>query len=97
MIVRTFSDYIETADLGEIDVVPSYSYFSNVDQQFRWRDIYTYGFIDELGQGVDYPFLNSSHYPFENIVFRLIPEGANYNQTLQGINFPIKPLVDECE
>jgi hypothetical protein len=41
--------------------------------------------------------LNSSHYPFENIVFRLIPEGANYNSTIQGINFPIKPLIDECE
>lgn len=97
MSIRIFSDYIETANLGEIDNVPSWAYFSTVDQQFRWRDIYTYGFVDELGQGVDYPFLNNSHYPFENIIFRLIPEGANYNQSLQGINLPIKPLIDECE
>lgn len=97
MNVRVFSDYVETANVGQVDNVPEWSYFSKVDQQFRWRDLYTYGFIDAQLRGVDYPFLNSAHYPYENIVFRLIPEGANYNSTLQGINFPIKPLVDECE
>jgi hypothetical protein len=97
MTLRNFSDYVETADVGEVDNVPTYSFFSKVDQQFRWRDLYSYGFIDSLFIGVDYPFLNSAHYPFENIVFRLIPEGANYNSTIQGINFPIKPLIDECE
>lgn len=95
--IRVFSDYIETGNVGSVQNVPSWSYFSNIDQQFRWRDIYTYGFIDENGLGVDYPFLNSSHYPFGNIVFKLIPEGANYNSILQGINFTFKPLVDECE
>lgn len=97
MNLRFFSDYIETAEVGQVDNVPEWSYFSKVDQQFRWRDLYTYGFVDTQLRGVDYPFLNSAHYPYENIVFRLIPEGANYNSTLQGINFPIKPLVDECE
>lgn len=97
MTIRNFSDYVEVANVGEVDNVPSWSYFSNIDQQFRWRDLYTYGFIDSQGIGVDYPFLNSSHYPFSNVVFRLIPEGANYNSAIQGINFPIKPLVDECE
>lgn len=97
MTIRVFSDYVETANVGEVDNVPSYSFFSQVDQQFRWRDLYTYGFFDSLFRGVDYPFLNSAHYPYENIVFRLIPEGANYNSTIQGINFPIKPLIDECE
>lgn len=97
MTLRNFSDYVETADVGEVDNVPFYSYFSKVDQQFRWRDLYTYGFIDSAFIGVDYPFLNSAHYPFENVVFRLIPEGANYNSAIQGINFPIKPLIDGCE
>lgn len=97
MTLRGFSDYVEVANVGEVENVPSWSYFSSVDQQFRWRDLYTYGFIDSVGVGVDYPFLNSAHYPYANIVFRLIPEGANYNSAIQGINFPIKPLVDECE
>jgi hypothetical protein len=97
MAIRVFSDYVETGDLGLIQGVPSYSYFSNADQQFRWRDLYTYGFIDNLQQGVDYPFLNSAHYPYSDVNFRLIPEGINYNENLLGINFPIKPLIDGCE
>jgi hypothetical protein len=95
MTIRVFSDYIETAKIGDIDNVPNYSFYSNSNQEFMWRDIYTYGFIDELNRGVDYPFLNNSHYPFENIVFRLFPEGSNYNSI--DNKFSVKPLIDECE
>jgi hypothetical protein len=97
MQIRVFSDYIETGDLQFIDQVPSYSYYSSSDQEFRWREIYTYGFIDNLGRGVNYPFLNSAQYPFGDIVFRLIPEGINYNADLLGISYPYKPLIDGCE
>ena len=97
MTIRVFSDYIETGDLEFIEGIPSYAYFSNSDQQFRWRDLYSYGFIDNLGRGVNYPFLNFSQYPFKDIQFRLIPEGINYNSTLLGVQFPIKPLIDGCE
>jgi hypothetical protein len=97
MTLRVFSDYIETGDVQNIDQLPNYSFYSESDQQFRWRDLYTYGYFDNLERGVDYPFLNTSHYPFADIVFRLIPEGVNYNEELNGIDFPIKPLIDECE
>jgi hypothetical protein len=97
MTLRVFSDYIETANLGQIDNVPSWAFYSTADQQFRWRDLYTYGFIDNLGRGVDYPFLNTSHYPYTQVVFRLIPEGINYNENLDGFDFSLKPLIDECE
>ena len=97
MVLKVFSDYIETANLGQIDNVPSWAFYSNADQQFRWRDIYTYGFIDNLGRGVDYPYLNSAHYPYTQVIFRLIPEGINYNENLEGFDFAIKPLIDECE
>jgi hypothetical protein len=46
---------------------------------------------------VDYPFLNTAQYPYTNVVFRLIPEGINYNDNLQGFGVSVKPLVDECE
>ena len=95
MTIRVFSDYVETANVGQVDNVPFYSYYSNSDEQFRWRDLYSYGFKDNLDRGVDYPFLNSAQYPFKECVFRLIPEGINYN-TL-GVQYPIKPLFDECE
>ena len=95
MTIRVFADSVETGDVNFIDGIPSYAYFSNSDQQFRWRDIYTYGFRDNLGRGVNYPFLNSAQYPFQNIEFRLIPEGINY--TTLGVQYPYKPLIDGCE
>jgi hypothetical protein len=97
MTLRVFSDYVETGELNSIDQVPSYSYFSKSDQQFRWRDLYTFGFKDNLKRGVDYPFFNTAQYPFEDVVFRLIPEGINFNSSLLGIDYPIKPLIDGCE
>ena len=97
MTIRVFSDYVETGDIQFVDGVPSYAYFSNSDQQFRWRDLYSYGFIDNLGRGVDYPFLNRAQYPFKDTQFRLIPEGINYNSELLGVPFPVKPLIDGCE
>ena len=97
MTIRVFSDYVETGDIQFVDGVPSYAYFSNSDQQFRWRDLYSYGFIDNLGRGVDYPFLNRAQYPFKDVQFRLIPEGINYNSELLGVPFPVKPLIDGCE
>ena len=97
MTLRVFSDYIETGDIKFIDQVPSFSYFSKSDQQFRWRDLYSFGFKDNLKRGVDYPFMNTAQYPFADVVFRLIPEGINFNSNLLGINYPIKPLIDGCE
>jgi hypothetical protein len=98
MKIKVFSDYVETATASIADAVPSYSFYSSSDQSFRWRDLYTYGFFDNLGRGVDYPYLNTSHYPFTDVVFRLIPEGINYNDNpygVEGISF--KPLIDNCE
>ena len=97
MTIRVFSDYIETGDIQFVEGVPTYAYFSNSDQQFRWRDLYTYGFRDNLDRGVNYPFLNFAQYPFKEAQFRLIPEGINYNSDLLGVPYPVKPLIDGCE
>jgi hypothetical protein len=97
MTIKVFSDYVETGDIANVDAVPNYSFFSNSDQQFRWRDLYSYGYIDSLGRGVDYPFLNSAQYPYKNTIFRLIPEGINYNSNLLGTDISFKPLIDACE
>jgi len=97
MTIRVFSNYVETASLNNADGVPNYAFYSEADNEFRWRDIYSYGYVDEQDSGVDYPYLNKTHYPFSNVIFRLIPEGINYNDNLLGDSFSIKPLVDECE
>lgn len=99
--IRDFSDYIETGSVNNIDYVPDYAYFSTTYGSFIWRDIYRYGFKDTNRNGVDYPFLNGKHYPYENFIFRIIPEGTNYIETnlnnyatLYGAAQPIK---DDCE
>lgn len=93
--LKVFSDYIEVANKDEVDNIPSYSYYSSADGQFRWRDLYTYGFKDNLERGVDYPFLNGAHYPFTDVVFRLIPENVSLEPTIA--NFSNKPIIDGCE
>ena len=91
--LRVYSDYIENGTPGEIEGIPDYSYYSQTNNQFIWRDIYSYGFVDGRNLGVNYPFLNGTHYPFKNIIFRIIPEGTNYiEQTI----IP-DPLIDFCE
>jgi hypothetical protein len=96
LTIRVFSDYIETGNPENVLNIPNYAYYSQSDGAFRWRDLYTYGFIDNLGRGVDYPYLNNAHYPFSNVVFRLIPEGYNQSYNL-GMDIVIKPLIDGCE
>lgn len=97
--LQVFSDYIETADSEQVQNIPTYAFYSNTDQQFRWRDLYTYGFFDQEGRGVDYPFFNKSHYPYKNTIFRLTPDdkGFNINDIIQGTDIPVKPLIDGCE
>jgi hypothetical protein len=101
MRIRGFSDYIETGSIKNMADVPDYSYFSTTYNSFIWRDLYTYGFKDNSGNGVDYPFLNGKHYPYENFIFRIIPEGTNYIEsslhnyaTLYGA---AQPITDNCE
>jgi len=98
MDIRIFSDYIETAPPppSEIDNLPSYAYFSDLENNFLWRDLYSYGYTDSQGRGVQFPFTNGRHYPNKNIVFRIIPEGTNYN-TLINSGVINDPLVDNCE
>jgi hypothetical protein len=99
--IRDFSDYVERGTPKEVVGVPDYSYFSTADNEFRWRDIYTYGFIDNQGNGVNYPFFNDTHYPYESYTFRIIPEGTNYIES--DINYyanlygSASPIVDNCE
>ena len=86
--------YIEEGEAQQVAGIPNYAVYSENSLSFRWRDIYDYGFVDETNAGVNYPFLNGVHYPFELTTFRLIPEGSNENLF---INIIQDPTIDECE
>jgi hypothetical protein len=94
IVIRVFSDDLETAKKGEVDNIPSYSWFSEVEQTFFWRDIYTYGFIDGDGRGVNYPFINGAHYPFTSILFNQYPLNRNMFVQTNQIN---TIETDNCE
>jgi len=112
MVIRAFSNYVETGELRNADQVPFWAYYSNAYEQFMWRDVYEYGFIDEQDNGVDFPFLNFSHYPFNASQFRLIPDGGYdiggvltagpkfgpiSGFSINTTTVVTKPIVDECE
>lgn len=97
MVIRIFSDYIETSPATQVEGIPSWAYFSEQDQQFRWRDLFQFGEFDDIDRGIDFPYLNRAHYIFSNQIFRLIPEGSNYQEGLSGFNFPVQPIDDDCE
>jgi len=92
--LRVFSDYIETGDRDKVDLIPQYSFYSEYNQQWRWRDLYPYGFVDSDGKGIDNPFINGSHYPFKEIIFLQTPMKRNWNIFNDVI---IGPTSDDCE
>jgi hypothetical protein len=92
--VRVFSDYVEKGLKSEVDLIPDYSYLSDYSQEWRWRDIYPYGYIDSDGNGVDNPFMNGAHYPFRNILFLISPMEKNTNNNNTII---FQPIIDDCE
>lgn len=92
--IKGISDYVETAQQTFEDLIPDYSFYSDNDKKWRWRDIYDYGFIDNEGNGTDFPFLNGCHYPFKSIIFLQKPMKKN-NRLFNNIVYP--PIIDECE
>lgn len=67
--IRNFSNYIEQAD-SAIDEVPSYATLRE-DGKYVWRDLLSIGFNDGEQETLDYPFLNGSHYRYQNYCFNL--------------------------
>jgi len=85
--LRELSPYTETSDTNKIDNLPENArYFPN-EKLWRWRDLYDNGYIDTDGYGVDYPYINDSHYIKNNINFYLRNEKAFTTKKDGIINF----------
>jgi hypothetical protein len=67
--IRNFSNYIEEAD-SLIEGIPSYATLRD-DGIYVWRDLLSIGFNDGEENVLDYPFLNGSHYRYQNYCFNL--------------------------
>lgn len=94
--LRVFSEYIETASIFEnVENIPDYAYYSETYQQYIWRDLYPYGYIDSEGNGVNNPYTNNTHYLHNNFIFKILPEGSNIADN--NINYINQPISDDCE
>lgn len=65
------SPYIETSFEKEIDNLPENTKYFENEKMWRWRDLYENGYVDNENNGVDFPFINGSHYVKNDINFYL--------------------------
>lgn len=85
--IRELSPYIETSDTNDILFLPDNAKFFPSEKLWKWRDVYDIGYVDVDGNGVDYPFMNDTHYIQNDINFYLRNEKAFTNKKDGIINF----------
>lgn len=93
--IRKYSNNIETAGPNEtiIDIPENYVTYS--DGSIAWKDLLTIGYFEEGTNGVEYPFLNNSHYYYFN--HNLFIRRQNPITTVTGDkSVNPKTIEDEC-
>jgi hypothetical protein len=83
--LRELSPFVETANTRDILNLPENTIFDDKDRLWKWRDVYDHGFIDQEGNGTDFPYLNDQHYVMKDINFNLQNE-LLFNNKQNGIN-----------
>lgn len=74
------SAFQEVSTLNDIDQIPPYSLTDTGNNQVKWRDILSPGFIEpNSGKGFDFPFINGHHYVFNKATVFMRPNIASYN------------------
>jgi hypothetical protein len=84
--IREFSNYIEEAD-SALDEIPSYATLKE-DGTYMWRDLLSIGFNDGDIETLDYPFLNKSHYRYQNYCFNMKRQDPYAQWGLLYTDFP---------
>lgn len=91
--LREFSTIDEIQNINSPDIVerPIPNYAVDLGNgNFLWRDFLDFGFIEPLTTiGVNFPFVNNTHYVFSNIVLSLVPnlDDSNTATIFNEINF----------
>jgi hypothetical protein len=83
--LRELSPYIETSKLdakqpNTLINLPENAIYDEKEKLWKWRDLYDHGFIDQEGNGTNFPFINNTHYVTKNINFYLRNEKSNTNK-----------------
>jgi len=93
--IRAYSEVVETALANEIIIDIPDNYVTYADGSIWWKDLLTIGYFEEGVNGVDYPFLNNSHYFYFN--HNLFVRRQNpVNLINQSASKEVKNLTEEC-
>ena len=92
MKIREFSTYIEFGD-EFTDNIPSYA-ITLPDGTYAWRDLLDLGVNESDETALDYPFLNNSHYLYQNFCFNLKRQDPFGIWGLYYGKFPEDPVGD---
>ena len=91
--LRELSPYVETSKLdvtqpNTLINLPENAIYDEKEKLWKWRDLYDHGFIDQEGNGTNFPFINNTHYIIKNINFYLRNEKSytNKDDGLIGFN-----------
>ena len=91
--LRELSPYIENSKLDATQPntlinLPENAIYDENEKLWKWRDLYDHGFLDQEGNGTNFPFMNDIHYVVKDINFYLRNEKSytNKNDGLIGFN-----------
>jgi hypothetical protein len=90
--IRDFSNYIEEGDKYTVGV-PDYA-INLGDDRYLWRDLIEIGFNESNAEVLDYPFLNGSHYMYQNYILNVKRQDPFGNWNLYYNKFPSDPIGD---
>lgn len=96
--LKVMSDYIEESDTDDIYNFPPYATYYQKDNVWRWRDVWPKGYVDPNGRGVDYPFINGTHYLNKVITFKIQPDTIDGLTNNRVKDYRINRFTDiDCE
>jgi hypothetical protein len=96
--LRELSPYTETARTNDIFNLPENAKYDRQEKVWRWRDLYTHGYVDVDGYGTDFPFVNGNHYVKTDINFYLKNERyyTNKSDGVAGFDYKAKEKPSDC-
>lgn len=88
--IKQYSDYVEQGDSNTVDI-PDYA-VNLGDGRYLWRDLLPIGLNQSDENVLDYPFLNGSHYMYNNYCFYVKRQDPFDSWDLYYSSFPNDPI-----
>lgn len=85
--LRQLSAYIETSNTNNIEDLPENAEYFSDERLWKWKDVFDHGYIDQDGNGTDFPFVNGQHYVKSDFNFYFKNERYYLNKSDQNKEF----------